>query len=659
MRLFLLLFLSGVFPALSQLATPTGVTAVANGSTSIVVDWGDVPNATGYVVIREGATSNPVGSPVGSTFTNTGLTPGTSYTYRVQAVGALGSSSSLSDPVTTSTLNSPGAPTNLRATVTAANTVVLSWSAVSGATGYTVYRNDVDIDDTTAAAYTDEDVEVSTTYRYVVTATSTGGESSDSNLVTVTTRGDGSQREAVWTREFERADGNFDSIVEFDEYLVAFPNTLSEVIMYHRFSSSDDDESGDLTVDEYIAHFAGKTVKRPSKAQTFFIADELSDIGDADGYLDPLEFALTLNRGTKDAVITKKFDKLDKNDSGLLSEVEFGIRGGAGEEAPEITSDLTASGAPGVAFTYQIEATKDPTSYGATPLPSGLTLNATTGIISGIPTTAGVYTVTISATDGSGTDSATLTIRIGVPAITSDLTATGTTLAAFSYQIVASQSPTSYGATGLPTGLAINTSTGEITGTASAAGTSNVTISATNLIGTGSATLVITITASPTITSALTKSGITGTAFSYQIAATQTPTSYDATGLPAGLVITPSTGAITGTPTAAGPFNVTISATNATGTGSATLVITITAPVPAITSSLTASGTTLASFNYQIVATQSPTGYGATGLPGGVTVNPSTGAITGTPTATGVFNATISATNSGGTGSATLVITIS
>ncbi|PAW69357.1 MAG: hypothetical protein B9S38_09990 [Verrucomicrobiia bacterium Tous-C4TDCM] len=59
-----------------------------------------------------------------------------------------------------------------------------------------------------------------------------------------------------------------------------------------------------------------------------------------------------------------------------------------------------------------------------------------------------------------------------------------------------------------------------------------------------------------------------------------------------------------------------------------------------------------------MAATGSPTSFGATGLPGGLGVNGSTGAITGTPTATGVFNVTISAINSGGTGSATLVITI-
>ena len=83
----------------------------------------------------------------------------------------------------------------------------------------------------------------------------------------------------------------------------------------------------------------------------------------------------------------------------------------------------------------------------------------------------------------------------------------------------------------------------------------------------------------PVITSALTATGTVGQAFSYTITANNNPTSFNATGLPAGLSVNTNSGAITGTPTVAGSNSVTISASNTGGTDSKTLAIVI-SPVP-------------------------------------------------------------------------------
>src|SRR5206468_1650650 len=81
---------------------------------------------------------------------------------------------------------------------------------------------------------------------------------------------------------------------------------------------------------------------------------------------------------------------------------------------PVITSPLTACGTVGVAFSYSITATNNPTSFNASPLPAGLTVNTTTGVISGTPTTAGTTNVAISASNGTNpciyTGNATLAI---------------------------------------------------------------------------------------------------------------------------------------------------------------------------------------------------------------------------------------------------------
>ena len=336
MRLLTLLLLAvSAVPVFAAPPTPTGLTAVPAANKSIKLTWTASAGATGYLIFREPDTTTPIGT-IGTvtTFTDSdpALVAGTTYSYRVAAVNIaeVPPQSALSASASAAPLATPSAPANLAASNSSDGKVVLSWSAVSGATTYTITRNGIELDDTTTTSYTDSDVETSTVYRYTVSVTTAGGTSGESNVATITTKGDGSQREAVWTREFERADGNFDEIVTFEEYLVAFPNTLPWVVMSHRFNSSDDDVSGDLTVDEYIAHFAGKTVKRPSRAQTFFIADNAFE--DGDDLLTSEEYALTLNRGTKETVALKKFDKLNKDDSDFLSQREFGIRYGTVED---------------------------------------------------------------------------------------------------------------------------------------------------------------------------------------------------------------------------------------------------------------------------------------------------------------------------------------
>lgn len=77
--------------------------------------------------------------------------------------------------------------------------------------------------------------------------------------------------------------------------------------------------------------------------------------------------------------------------------------------------------------------------------------------------------------------------------MTSATTASAFVAKPFTYQITASGSPTSYAAEGLRDGLSLNTSAGVISGTPTTAGTVRLTISATNSVGTGSATLTITV----------------------------------------------------------------------------------------------------------------------------------------------------------------------
>ena len=148
----------------------------------------------------------------------------------------------------------------------------------------------------------------------------------------------------------------------------------------------------------------------------------------------------------------------------------------------------------------------------------------------------------------------------------------------------------------------------------------------------------------PVISSTLVASGTYGSAIAtYAIAGTNTPTSYSATGLPAGLALNTGTGAITGTPTTTvgSPFNVTIGATNSGGTGTATLVLTINkAPL-----------TVTADAKTKIYGAANPTLTATlTGFVNGETL--------GTSGVTGAASVTTTATALTGVGSATLTAAV-
>src|SRR6266700_4292631 len=180
---------------------------------------------------------------------------------------------------------------------------------------------------------------------------------------------------------------------------------------------------------------------------------------------------------------------------------------------PNMTSSTTATGTVGVSYTtssplYQITANNSPTSYSTTVSIPGISFDGTTGKFTGNPTTTGTYSGTITATNSSGDGKQNLTVTINPPApvITSSPTATGTVGASFSYQITATNSPTSYATTVSIPGVSFNATgpnAGKFSGTATTAGTYSGTISATNVTGTGSQSFTVMINFPDTAPTAL------------------------------------------------------------------------------------------------------------------------------------------------------------
>ena len=179
----------------------------------------------------------------------------------------------------------------------------------------------------------------------------------------------------------------------------------------------------------------------------------------------------------------------------------------AGDTAPvlaalPITSATTASAMVGYPFTFQVLS--DATTYGATSLPGGLSINPTSGLITGTPTTAGPSTAALSVANGAGvTGSGNLEITVAaaptsIPVMSGATTASGNVSVPFSYQIVASNTPRSYTATSLPGGLTLDPAKGLISGTPTTVGDTTVTLTAENPAGTSlSQDLTISIGISP------------------------------------------------------------------------------------------------------------------------------------------------------------------
>ena len=237
--------------------------------------------------------------------------------------------------------------------------------------------------------------------------------------------------------------------------------------------------------------------------------------------------------------------------------------------APATQPDVSAR--VGDTFSLDLNATGNPTpTYSATNLPGGVTINSTTGVLSGTFDTIQTRTTTVTAMNSEGEATVTIGFTIEAAALGAPVISPRTVdaqvyrinvpITPFTpFTVTGNPTPT-WSATNLPTGLSINATTGAITGTPTVEqSATNATITASNGVNPDdSVTISFAVEAGALTAPVISPRTVDGQVYPinvqiapftpFTVTGNPTPT-WSATNLPTGLQINATTGEITGTPT--------------------------------------------------------------------------------------------------------------
>ncbi len=382
-----------------------------------------------------------------------------------------------------------------------------------------------------------------------------------------------------------------------------------------------------------------------------------------------LKFSVTNSKGTGTKTLTLTINELPSLVAQTLPEAT---------ERTSYSAKLEASSAG-----YPAEITSWTLSSDST-LPAGLSLDASSGVISGTPEEAGSYVFYVNATNAAGISSkGKVSIKINeymeAPAIITSELPDGLANSSYNVALQASGVPASFAWTvvgTLPKGLSFDASSGVLSGTPAtgSGGMYELEFSVTNSVGTASKKFFLTINEVPTLTEQTLESGMERTSYSAKLEATSAGYPAGVTSwtlalgstLPAGLSLDASSGVISGTPEKAGTYEFYVYATNAAGTssrGSVQLTIVEYTEAPVITTAALPTGLAQQTYSATLSATGLTGEYAWTidgALPQGLSFDASSGVLSGTPAAGtgGEYELEFSLTNSKGKSTKALALII-
>ena len=354
--------------------------------------------------------------------------------------------------------------------------------------------------------------------------------------------------------------------------------------------------------------------------------------------------------------------------------------------APAITG-VTPNGTVGIPYSATLVASGGTgalkLSLASGTLPAGLTFNATTGVISGTPTTTGASSFVVLVVDSSDVpDTVTASRTITIGSVAAPLTLSGNPPAGvvgkpYNSMLTASGGTGPYTFTvasgALPAGVTLSNA-GLISGTPTAAGNSTFTAQVQDASGTTAAT-TLNLAIAPAaggivITTGTLPNGNVGTPYTNTIAVTGGTAPYSCSivggSLPSGLTLGASC-VVSGTPTTPGISSISVRATdssNPANTTTGAVGITITAGSPTLTTTTLPTGTVGTPYSGTIGVTGGTAPYTCTvnsgTLPAGLTLGAGC-VVSGTPTAPGTTTVVVGVSDSGnppGTTSGPVTITI-